>query len=89
MSPCSDLPAKCKKDVTTTGAWGTILNAGKSNDTSRDCQGGKKKPVGLGLAPEDDYDSITTALQEVIAHEVILDQIWAALVRDMIIKRFD
>lgn len=57
-------------EATWTTAWETILNAGKSDDTNRDCHGVGEQQVESGPAPEDGDDSIATALQEVIPDEV-------------------
>lgn len=70
VSTHSWLPTKGQKGATTTIAWQTILNSGKSNDVNEDHQVGEEQQMESAPAPEDDDDSITTALQRLIADEV-------------------
>lgn len=46
-----------------------MSNCGKSKDECRDGQGAGEHQLEACTASEDDYDSIATALQEVIAKE--------------------
>lgn len=70
VSTCSQLPTKGEKEALTTRDCEAILYGSQSTDGSHDREEVEKQQVKPGTAPEDNYDSVTTALYEVIADKV-------------------
>lgn len=67
VSTHSKTPTNGKMGVMTTSAWETILDGGNFNDANRNRERLGEQKVEPVPAPEDDNDSIATALAEVIA----------------------
>lgn len=57
-------------EATSTSAWEPILNAGKGDDASHNCQGVEEPHVKSVPASEDEDDSVSSVLQEEISDKI-------------------
>lgn len=53
-----------------TSIWEPILNSSKCDDTNCECKGDEEQRVDSGPTPDDEDNSVTTTLQQMVADEV-------------------
>lgn len=70
VSTRSKMPPKGKKEATSAKACKLILNAGKINDGNWDRQGVEEQQVEFRQTSENEYDLVSTALQNLVINEI-------------------